>query len=289
MALVANSCYGQPVYIEAPEVTPLPYGLFSVSDIIDAPDGHWQQGVEWEAERCGAASVYACPTCVQNNGGTAPAKTYAGGRPIRQAFPFTVYGSFACSPIGNWDRAEEFARRLLLNGEERAVENEIALGTNHTAGLRLVDATAVDITPTPGTPVTPQQGLALLEQYGALNGNGRFVVLGARRDVALINATGQLLILGDGRLHTTLGTPFGALGGFNARTGPNGVAAAAGNAWLFAIGQPRIWRSPIDLVDSREHSLDQRNNNLRILAERTYVVGWDCFTAGVLITSVGTA
>src|ERR1700755_203842 len=99
MALVTGSCYGQPVYVEAPAVTPLRFGLFSVSNMITAGDPHWQQGVEWEQEPgCGPASVYACPTCAQNNGGTAPAKTYVAGIVVQNALPFTVYHSFKCSP-----------------------------------------------------------------------------------------------------------------------------------------------------------------------------------------------
>ncbi len=285
MALVADACYGQPRYVEVGQSERLPYGLFSVVDFSAGDGPYWQQGVEYEPYKCGPAGVYACPTCVQNNAGTAPAKTYETGIPLVQSFPFTVYGSFKCSPVGNWDRAVERAQAHLETGEERAVELEIARNNVHT-GLGLTAAGATNITPTPGTPVTVQQGIALLESYIGANSNGSGVILGNRRDVTLANSAGQLIIPSDSRLHTILGTPVAALSGFDGKTGPNNVAAAAGNAWLFATGKIHAHRSEVFTPADRSESLKTATNDLEVLAERTYEISWECFTAGVLVTSV---
>lgn len=296
MALISPACYAQPMYVEAPATgKATPFGLFSVADIIEGGDVHWQTGVEYEPHRAGAASVYACPTCAQVAAGTVPAKIYTSGVPLVNSTPFTIYSSFACSPFGHWDDALDRARIHLMNGEERAVENEVALGNFHST-VNLTSATSVDITPTPGTPVTVAQGLALLEQYAASNQNGEgYVIMGARRDISLLNTNGPLILCPNSpTLHTSLGTPVAALSGFNGRTGPNDVAAAAGNAWLFATGTPRIQRSEIFMVPpDREHAMltnsAANQNNLRALAERTYSVSWSAFTAGVLVTSIGSA
>lgn len=288
MALNANACYGQPKYVEAPEGNPLKYGIFSVADFRPADGPFWQQGVEWQRDQCGPASLYGCPTCDQNNFNQEPDKTYVEGVPLEDGFPFTVYASFKCSPIGHWADAEDRAKRNLANGEERAVEAMVAEGT-HADQRALTNASSVDATPTPGTPVTVAQGLAILEAYIAANGKGEGVILGNRRDILLANAEGKLIErVGDDHLETLLGTPVAALGGFPARVGPNGTAAGTGEAWLFAIGsRPYIWRGETFLTSDKDASLDTGYNNLEILAERTYLVGWDCFTVGVLITSIG--
>lgn len=288
MALVANSCYGQPVSVEAPSVTPLRYGLFSVAQFPNENDPHWQMGVEWQAWSCGIASAYACPTCVQNDGNTAPTKTYTTPPAAANALPFTVYGAFSCSPIGHWDDGVTRATANLINGEERAVELQMATGAAHNSNA-LTRATSTDITPTPGTPVTIPQGIALLESYGGLNGSGEFVIIMNRREALLANANGTLINPNstDTQLRSSLNTPVAAISGFDGRTGPNNVAAGAGRAWLFATGVPQIRRSEVFLnPPSREQALSQRTNDFKQLAERTYALGWDCFTVGVLVTSV---
>lgn len=287
MALNANACYGQPKLVPALDGAPLKYGIFSVADLSDAGSGHWQQGIEWEPQLCGPGSLYRCPTCVQNDGDTASAKVYTDdGVPLEEAMPFTVYASFACTPIGNWDRAEDRARAFLLSGEERAVEAMVSDGV-HAASRSLTNAGSINITPTPGTPVTVAQGVALLEQYIGANGKGEGVIIGTRRDVTLANANGKLISVEGDTLYTLLGTPVAAVSGIAGTVGPNNVAAGAGQAWLFGLGsRPRILRSEVFMTSSREQSLDVKFNNLNVLAERTYAVGWDCFTVGVLVTSI---
>lgn len=286
MALAAGACLGQPAYIAAQDITPLRYGLFSVSDLSELDHGHWEQGVEWEPQPCGAASVWGCPTCAQNNAGNAPAKVPTAGVALRQGFPFVVYGSFQCSPFGNWDRGFDRARQMLVNGEERAVEIEFASGA-HTTSPSLVSASAINITP--GAVVqTVTQGLAVLEAYIGANAPGQGVILGNRREITLA-AANHLIEPNDAhtQLVTKLDTPVAALGGWNAQTGPNGVAAGAGQAWLYGLGSaPRILRSPIyDNPPDREHALRTTTNQFTVLSERNYVVGFDCFAVGVLVAN----
>lgn len=289
MALATATCYGQPRSVEALPVTPLPYGLFSVADMIEAGSGHWQQGLQWEPDLCGAATHVRC-SCVFDGGEGTQVKVYnEDGVPLSVAVPGTVYASFNCSPIGNWDRAEERARRALLSGEERAVESLLAEGA-HADVPSLYGTGTVDITPAAGTAIDVVAGLALLEQYIGENGNGQGVILAARRDVILANANGVQIYQNGSGLFTVLGTPVAALSGIDGKTGPNEDAPEANEAWLFALGsRPRIWRSEVFVTSGREASLNIQDNNLQILAERNYAIGWDCFTAAVLVTSVGTA
>jgi hypothetical protein len=195
MSFVSGTCLGQPIYVEAQDVIPHPFGLFSVAVPADSSDPHWQMGVEFEPYPGTAAALpYACPTCSQTASNTAPAKTYTAGvaSDSLAAAPVTVYSSFACSPIGNWDRATDRALRALQNGAERAVEAELAAGT-HSVSRSLTSAATVDVTPVPGTPVTSTQGLALLEAYVRANSPSQGVILGNARDVVLSDTNNSLI------------------------------------------------------------------------------------------------
>lgn len=284
MALVSTCLNVQPRYVEASAPIRLPFGLFSVADVQESADPNFSRAIEWQPLACGPASIYPCPSCAANDG-TAPdtQKTYNQGIPLSQAFPFTVYGSFWCSPVGSWDDAERRAREALLSGRERAVEGEFLAGTGHTGSLA---STATNITPTPGTPLTRAEGIALLEQWIGANSTGLGTILGARRDV-LLAATDHAVVhptVGQDTLYTALNTPIAALGGYNGLTGP--AATGTGNAWLYAVGsQIRVRRGGI-FGTSREQSLNITNNNLQILAEQTYTVAYDCGAAAVLIQSV---
>jgi hypothetical protein len=84
------------------------------------------------------------------------------------------------------------------------------------------------------------------------------------------------------RLRTINGSYVVSGGGFP-NTGPDGTAAPAGTAWLYFTGQPFIYRSRDVRTFMREESFDRSTNLLKVIAERTYLVGWDCCHYAVLI------
>lgn len=273
-------------YVAAPVPSSLPFGLFSVATMVPSDqDPHWQAGVQWQSVTCGPNGIYSDCTC----NFPATTKTYRSGTPLVVATPFTVYGSFSCSPIGHMDDAFDRARAHLYAGEERAVEFAIATQASHTSQA-LNSTTTVDVTPVVGTPVSVAQGVGLLEAYIGANASGQGVILANRRDVTLMGRDHVIVEPRptDSVLYTKLLTPVGAMGGFDGKTGPNATAAGTGQSWLFALGgRPVVRRSDVLMVTGQlEDSLNRSNNNLNILAERTYVVGWDCFQAAVLVVSV---
>lgn len=284
MAPSNTPCFGGLRYVAAPTPANLPFGIFSIATMVPESDPHWQMGVQWEPVACTATGIYSDCTCNV----PATAKTYRTGTPLVIATPFTVYGSFKCSPIGRQDDAFARAKAHLLSGEERSVEFAMATQTTHTSQA-LNSTNTVDTTPVPGTPVSVAQGVGILEAYIGANASGQGVILANRRDVTLMARDHVLLdpSKSDTNLNTKLLTPVAALGGFDGKTGPSATAAGSGNSWLFALGgRPIIRRSEIMQVTGQiEDSLDRSLNNLSILAERTYAVGWDCFTAAVLVVS----
>lgn len=48
------------IYVEAPKAQPLKYGLFSVSEVIDSSEAHWQNGVQY-LPLCGGANTAVQP------------------------------------------------------------------------------------------------------------------------------------------------------------------------------------------------------------------------------------
>lgn len=51
------------VTIEAPPVTPLPFGLFSAAQVVDDGSPHWGLGFQYETDHCGAATVWSEDFC----------------------------------------------------------------------------------------------------------------------------------------------------------------------------------------------------------------------------------
>jgi hypothetical protein len=79
-----------------------------------------------------------------------------------------------------------------------------------------------------------------------------------------------------GRLFTPMGTPVIAGGGYDMQAG-----AATGLATIYATGPVLIYRGE---VDTRQNAVSKTDNTVSIIAQRDYVVGWDCSVIGVDLT-----
>lgn len=270
------------------------FGIESIaSEIIEGSDGHWESGILFQEPICGPAELYS--NCFSVDPDESPAesptegaKEFIRGIPSVRNGAFGIYSGSVCTPVGGfWDEAVARSRDGLMNGRERALESEMALGATAT-GQFLTDAATVDVTPTPGTPVTPAQGIALLEQWLGENAAGRGAILGSRRDVLLSVAQRAIVepTFDQRTLFTGLATPVAALSGFDGEVGPGGIATSGGEAWLYAIGsQPRIWRGSVFSIP-RQESVDMGFNNQYAITEQMAAYAWQCGTAAVLITSV---
>ena len=208
-------------------------------------------------------------TLVNNSGG------------IGVATPFTVYGSFTCSPVGYPDQAvQDLATTHLLTREEARVEQ--AFWTGDLGNIpSLADAATTDLTPVGGA-TDLNFGLAMLEEwivytYGSLG------VIHMPRGAALIGLGAYLLDITGGRLTTRLGTPVAAGGGYPG-TSPAGVATNGEEIWLYATPAVFGYRSE---VFTSGPQLDRGTNTLTAVAERSYVLGFDpCGVAAILVGGV---
>lgn len=187
--------------------------------------------------------------------------------------PITIYHIFQCRLVGHGDdveaKAKARAERSLELGSSRAVEE----------GFQTVFGTgAVDLSP--GTPLDPVRSLGILEQYAGANYGGRPVIHMDRLMATRLYENGVIERV-DGHLETGLGSLVVAGAGYNANASLPG-APGAGNDWMYATGNVRIWASAV------HHSglvLDEPyDNQFKELVERVFIPTYECFKAAIKTT-----
>ncbi len=272
--------------VDAPAFTQLPYGLWDNTQARTPGNPHWQQGITW-IERCpdGATTYDECLTVTGTGAPPAPAaKTDNVDQTFRGATPFTIFTEFDCSPVGLND-ATSVAEDALARIEPYQVEAAFWTGTagaqsvvfpHLAADAEVLDAQDIVLQPAATTCVT---GADAAHALGALEdcladcyaGQG---VIHVPRAVLPTLAAWNLVTERDGRLYTSAGNLVVVGGGYTG-SGPDGSAPAAGTGWIFATGQVFGYRSDVFVTQPRD-SIDRAANTLRMIAERTYVLGFEC-------------
>lgn len=269
-------------YVEAIPGTPLPHGILNAcTDVRDVADIHELLGVEWLALGCCPVQVWNDP-CL-NDGDESP------GAPVQKEFcrpqvehaePISVYAGAECSTLG-WTYAEAraHAEASLALGEQQAVETGF-----WSTKLAM---SAVDLTPAEG-PLSIAQGVAVLEgclaeQYGGVGvlhvPAGAAALLGCCNIVREDPATGGLGTLAGNCV--IIGAGYSAM-----NTGPGGVPADPGTAWLYITGPVLVRRGPAETVPhSPGPSVNTRTNDRRVLVERSYVVSTTCTVCAVQVVT----
>lgn len=246
--------------IDSPPITPMRGGLLTVAEVIDTDGagGLLLNGVTYRSHLCGKNRT------VPAEGVT---KTFDQQTTLTGT-PFGTYRGVEGALLVNRDGALVEAKSAHDAGESYGVERGLQVG--------LLSSQAVDITPTPGTPVTNARfALGLLEQYAADNYSGLPIISGNRLAVGLIP---ELQVGENYALHTIHGTPVADAAGY-ATDGPGAAVAAAGTAWLYISGKITIWRGPGGTYEAN----DLKGNRVFALMERTYVPTVECFAAAILV------
>lgn len=272
--------------IELPAVfTPLPYGLWDSIQHPPASGPHWQQGITW-VERCPAGDT-TYDECLAVTGTGAPpeppAKTANVDQAFRGALPFTVYAEFECSPVGLAD-AEQVASDALVRVEHGQVETAFWTGT--AGGQPVVfphlsaDTEALDgdivlqpVATTAVTGVDVAHALGVLEQNLADCYTGQGLIHVPRTALPTL-AAWDLAVERDGRLYTPGGNLIVVGDGYTG-TAPDGTVPADGTTWIYATGAAWGYRSDVYVSRMRD-SLDRSTNTIRMLAERTYIIAYEC-------------
>jgi hypothetical protein len=238
--------------VVAPPVTPHPFGLFSVAPPTTPAGTDWMAGVQWRSVACAPIAVTYDP-CVTGQAVTPKvAQVCSDIENWISLKPFTVLGFFKWSGESS-DVARAEAADVLTGGEEFAAEKALWV--------------AMEQVPPTGTATDPILALAAVEQDLGENYHGTGVIH-LSRFLGIVLAD-QLERQG-GRLQTRIGTPVVVGGGYDTDTDD------AGPFTIYGTGTLLVNRGPVDYIETANTSV----NDLYVLGERTYVIGWDCHIVG---------
>lgn len=255
-----------------------PFGILSpATTTYDHSDSYWTAGYTYEVVDAGVVVV---------NGsifGASPAVSSAvidnsdSKEHFRTYYPFDINATIKVSTMGtNPAEIEASATKALDVVTQKAVEAEFWRGsiakllTTDNDNRYLASTQSVDVTPTPGTAVKVQYGLALLEQAIADAPIGAQGVVHAPRDVA-----STLRLEKDGTtLRTSLGTPVVAGVGYS-KHGPTGALAPAGKAWMYATGPISVRLGPTIVTPEKlNQAVDLRVNTIQYYVDRSAAITW---------------
>lgn len=259
---------GMPKYpVQAPPRTPTPFGLFSVAQPQPLSSDHAAAGVWWQSDTCdaGLLSITDDP-CLSGDEVEALVPDDRACLVVTEAAPFTVYA---------WDEASMIDR---LDDESPALDR-LHAGEQITVEAWLWDQLTADVTP--GAATDLGEAVARLEAV-ARQSYGAVPVLHVPTYAAALLVAEWLPDDNDGPvLRTPLGTPVVVGTGY----GPTiTTTAAPATVTLFVTGPVVVRRG-----EAVAHNTpgDLAVNDTQQIAERTYVVGWDCLAAGITVTLNG--
>jgi hypothetical protein len=268
-----------------------------VASFPTPPDNvHWQNGVTYRT-LCPTltATLSTYDECISVTGTTlvtgagappAPAAKTDNVTPVyRGATPFTVYTEFDCSAVGNPD-FEKAGTDSLTRVEPWEVERAFWTGLSGgqtvvfphlAANAQVVDAQNILLqtaaTQVTGTALHVTQALGALEGQLADCYDGVGVIHIPQRALPRFDALG--LIHKNGPVLTTLNGNQVAVGAGYPGSAPDGTAASGSTVWIYATGAVFGYRSPVRVL-GMPGAMDRAKNTIKMIAERTYVLGWDC-------------
>lgn len=267
-----------PVSIDGPLPLPPPYGLIPTVDIVNDGDDHWINGAQVWGYPPGIPS--AIGGCVN---GTFAVKDIAEASLNPTFGAITTYLAFQCTKrsFRSYDELKARLVRAFDAGDSRTIEEEFANGSVNPLSPYLADPDCE--LPWGSTPVSPAEGLALLEDR--IGRTGRQGVIHATPGTIVAWTNTEINPVG-GKLRSLNGNLVVSGGGY-LDSKPDDGAAPSGDdqAWVYVTGPVQIRRTepfiPQDLI---EQALDRGDNTVILYAERYSLVDWDAeLHAAVLI------
>lgn len=250
---------------------PLRYGLFTAANgPLDLPIHSRNGGLQYVEAMCGGGAPYEVECISAQN-----LKTFTGSTNTVLGAPFVAMATFTCGTVG-YTPAElrAFAVEKLKSTEQATVEAAFSTGAAGAAPSLTAASGAVTVV---GGGTTVDEVLSELER--ALYCTSQYGVPGVVHvPIPVFNAmkSADLVNLVGGRWVTALGTVVST--GCYAGNDPAGVPAADGTFWLYITGQTTVWRDPDSAIHVApvEGTLDRTTNQQLMLAERYYVVAYEC-------------
>jgi hypothetical protein len=269
--------------VPAPVPGPRRYGLFdAASGPVDLAGNARGAGVRYRPVTCGSARSWPlgcyAGSVVPPEGG----KEGLALAPEVNAIPFLVMAGQTCSRVGYTSgEFDAMIRAELEAGEQGAAEAALWTGLDGDGtglGITSLATDPFDITITDGDSIT--EVVAALEDYAyRAQGYAYRAMIHAPVSVAAWAAEVGL-IEKDGRLKVT---PYGSVWVFGGGY-PGGPDSAA---TLHITGQVSVWRSAETFVYPVDETMDRATNEVLLVAEREYAIGFDCLNGRATFDPLG--
>jgi hypothetical protein len=261
---------------ESPNANDQRYGLFEVANgPLDLPPHAGAGGLVYQTSLCQVPYGYTVK-CVPD------AKTLTHQLGTVTGTPFVVVADTLCGTLGH-NEAEwvNYVTDRLTAGEQLIVENIFGTGVfgeGPSLANNNPNATLLPIATNISGGIDALEAW-LYAQYGP-TGILHIPIMAnsaVYSDFHIFRDTG-------GIMRTPMGTKvsFGNYGNLL----PDGTAPTAGNAVFYITGQMSIWRAPDIFVSPYGPSIDKTTNQIKMFAEREYVMAYDCFVAGIQVPLV---
>lgn len=282
-----------PVFVPQPNVGTIRYGLFSAANgPFPLPDHGAVGGVQYLEEHCGQAHLIAAASCssptvtlatLDGCDGTAIGLPYQVGATLKAgAFPYDAAEVERRLRIRLGDNAQYVAEQAFWGGNADVQPALQRPELNGGSGI-------LDVTPTPGTAVTIEYGVGLLED--ALSAYSYPGIIHARPVVTPYLVERQMMPLPQraakgltGVQYTPMGNVWSFGRGYSGNKPNNDATApAVGTAYLVATGAVTIWRDDTVFVTPPEREFDRSGNAWQATAQQAYATTVDCVAFFVLV------
>lgn len=284
-----------PVFAEQPAVGNLRYGLLSAANGPFPLPAHGEVGgVQYLQEHCGRAHLLAAASCTTATITAGSTLDACDGAAI--GLPFQVVAGLKAGAFPYDAQEVERRARVRLNDGAQFVAEQAFWGGN--ADVQPVvqrpelngGSGLLNVTPVPGTAVTIEYGVGLLEdalsQYaypGVLHARPLVLPYLAERMLApspVASARGS----GAAVMRTPMGSAWSFGRGYSGNNPTNDAAPApAGTAYLVATGPVTCWRDDKVYVNPPEKSFDRSGNGWQTTAQQAYAITVDCVGFYVLV------
>jgi hypothetical protein len=264
-----------PLLIDKPTPTfPLRYGLFQAAvGPFDLPVHARNGGLRYVTSICADGFGYDI-ACI----GATASKTasFVTGSTTVTGTPFIVYATMTCGTVGfTYEEQRAMVVERLKSVEQGVVEDIFSQSNNGQApGLIAADG----ITTVVGAGDTITDVVSELERamYCGTVSYGPPAYLHVPIPAFNYMKREHLIEFDGTRWRTAIGTVVST--GCYANEDPAGAAPADGVFWLYITGQTAIWRTPDSAIQVApvEGSLNRTTNQMLMLAEREYVVTYEC-------------
>lgn len=280
-----------------------PFDLLTAVNWLTGVDQHWLGGIQYDAN-CAEAAITTSPCVSGSPDSSVLTKAATFSHVVRGARPFTVYSEIDCSaPGGGWENDRDRAVVALTQAASTLVEQCFWNGQTgkgapvfpnlSTTGPLFDSTNRILLQPQAQPLITGSGNIALdvVEGIGRLESQ-----IGLCYDgIAYIHvpsvlgpalAARAICYVDGGKLYTYNGNRV-ILGKGYTGGGPDGAAAPTGAVWVRATSPVFGVRGSINVLGDETAAFDRSVNTLKMIAEQTYLLGWKCCLAGVLITTGG--